>query len=156
MRGDYIMDLFTAIVISLNILVTQPINNVSDNDVLWLTQNIYHEARGESVKGQYLVGIVTLERLKEGRWGNTVMDVVTAKAQFSWWGDKKISLEPEEPVAWEKAKFIAYTSIVSHSFANSYYDGLTHYHNKTVYPNWAEDGSKYADIGQHIFYKGVK
>lgn len=49
-----------------------------------LIDNVFHEARGESIKGQKLVAAVTLARVKHRSWPNTVCEVVHQDYQFSW------------------------------------------------------------------------
>ena len=49
-----------------------------------LARNIYHEAGVEPTVGKYAVAQVTLNRLKDGRWGRDICSVVYSKAQFSW------------------------------------------------------------------------
>lgn len=44
---------------------------------------IYHEARGESRVGQAAVGHVVVNRVRSGKWGRTVRDVVWYPKQFS-------------------------------------------------------------------------
>ena len=46
--------------------------------------NIYHEARGEDTLGQYLVADVTLNRVADKRWPNTICKVVNQPWQFYW------------------------------------------------------------------------
>ncbi len=52
-------------------------------DVQHLANVIYHEARGESVEGQVAVGQVVMNRVKSGRFGGTVREVVYQPRQFS-------------------------------------------------------------------------
>ncbi len=124
-------------------------------EVYWLTQNIYHEARGEDSFGQLMVGIVTLERLNNGRWGHTIKEVVTAPAQFSWYSDGKSDV-PDDLEAWKGAKSIAMMSIMLYNTLDRH--GVMHYHNNKVLPYWAKSNQyeQVAIIGNHIFYKEVK
>jgi len=66
-----------------------------------LALNIYHEARSESPLGQEAVGLVTMNRVQDKRYPDTVCDVVYQahvdskgrpkrnKCQFSWYCDGK-------------------------------------------------------------------
>ena len=66
-----------------------------------LSLNIYHEARSESKLGQEAVGLVTMNRVYDGRYPDTVCDVVYQshvdskgrpkrnRCQFSWYCDGK-------------------------------------------------------------------
>ena len=49
-----------------------------------MTANIYHEARGESIKGQYAVAHVTMNRVHHEQFPDTVCEVVFQPKQFSW------------------------------------------------------------------------
>ena len=46
--------------------------------------NIYHEARGESIEGQYAIAHVTLNRVASTKWPDSICDVVYQPYQFSW------------------------------------------------------------------------
>lgn len=66
---------------------------LSENEIDFLTQNVYHEARGEPLEGQLAVAQVTLARLASGKFdrGNGLIDgVVFAPGQFSWTNDPKV------------------------------------------------------------------
>lgn len=80
----------TAIMLALTLggTVVQPHVAYADaaqaKQVKCLADNIYHEARGEPVEGQMLVGYTVLNRVKDKRWANTICGVVYQKYQFSW------------------------------------------------------------------------
>ena len=66
------------------------------DEVGCMAQNIYHEARGESIDGQLAVAHVTYNRVKSPRFPNTICAVVTQDkgpkpwdCQFSWTCDGK-------------------------------------------------------------------
>jgi spore germination cell wall hydrolase CwlJ-like protein len=63
---------------------------LSEEEIDHLVQNVYHEARGEPLKGQLAVAQVTLARLASGRYGRSLTDVIYKKNQFSWTGDARI------------------------------------------------------------------
>lgn len=52
---------------------------LSDKDVECMARNIFYEAGGEPTEGKIAVGIVTLNRTQDGRFGKTVCDVVKAR-----------------------------------------------------------------------------
>ena len=64
-------------------------------DWAYLTVTVWGEARGEGAEGMQAVASVMKNRLREGRWGQTIQSVVTANRQgrngtvyqFSCWGD---------------------------------------------------------------------
>jgi hypothetical protein len=53
--------------------------SVSSRDQDCLTRNIYFEARGESEEGKVAVGIVTINRVRDGRFGNSICAVVNQR-----------------------------------------------------------------------------
>ena len=78
----------------------------TDVDVTWLAKNVYFEARNQGIAGQLAVASVTLNRVADRRFPNTIKEVVTQslyrnswrdgtpipikhKCQFSWWCDGK-------------------------------------------------------------------
>ena len=124
--------------------------DMSKNDIYWLSQNIYHEARGETLVGKVLVGMVTIERLNSGRWGKSIKSVVTANKQFSWYSDGK-SDKCTDKKAWKEAKILALVSYNVYQEVDI--NGIMYYHNKTVQPYWADKMKKVVTIGNHIFYK---
>ena len=116
-----------------------------------LARNVYYEARGESLAGQYAVAEVTMNRKAHPRFPSTVCEVVYQREAFSW-----TSLGPlDEPVGepWRRAQMIA---------AEVYYDrrparmpGVTHFHATYVKPDWSKDKQRVrvARIGKHVFYR---
>jgi N-acetylmuramoyl-L-alanine amidase len=52
---------------------------LSDKDVECMARNIFYEASGEPTEGKIAVGVVTLNRAQDGRFGKTVCDVVKAR-----------------------------------------------------------------------------
>lgn len=110
-----------------------------------LALNLHHEARGESLEGIRAVANVTLNRVKSGKFANSICKVIQQPGQFSWVGtdlDKKnISIDP-------KLRQIAFETLLSKTHDPS--NGALYFHNKTV-----EGFSKRvtAKIDNHIFYR---
>jgi spore germination cell wall hydrolase CwlJ-like protein len=52
---------------------------LSDKDIECMARNIFYEAGSEPVEGKIAVGIVTLNRAQDGRFGKSVCDVVKAR-----------------------------------------------------------------------------
>ena len=85
------------------------------DEVKCLAQNIYWEARNQSIQGMYAVADVTLNRVKDKRWPSTVCEVVKQRknaggrwiCQFSWYCDGK----SDTPKSREKAVFNLCTMI---------------------------------------------
>jgi len=121
-------------------------------DAQCLAKNIYHEAGVEPIEGKFAVAQVTLNRLKEGRWGNTICDVVYSKAQFSWTLSKRKVREEPKGELWTESVTVARTvldkGVRVPSLAQS-----TYYHADYVKPLWVKSVAKIQQVGQHIFYK---
>lgn len=56
---------------------------LSDEDVYLLAGVVHMEAGNQSYEGKLAVANVVLNRLKSGKWGNTMKSVVYAKGQFT-------------------------------------------------------------------------
>jgi len=121
-------------------------------DAQCLAKNIYHEAGVEPVEGKFAVAQVTLNRLKEGRWGHSICSVVHSKAQFSWTLNKRKVREQPKGELWTESVAVARTvldkGVRVPSLAQS-----TYYHADYVKPVWIKSVAKIQQIGQHIFYK---
>lgn len=69
----------------------------SDRAIKCLTENVYHEARGENVEGKLAVALITLGRtlsLGTERFPTDVCGVVYQKKQFSWTADENLLKRP--------------------------------------------------------------
>lgn len=123
-----------------------------------LIQNVYHEARGEPLRGRESVAWVTLNRVLDKRWPNTICDVVrqvTRKgnrkvSQFSWYGVKSIISEKE---AYEEISKMVDSILLRYDNLNDPTKGATHFHTTKVNPKWASKLVKVKTVGRHIFYK---
>ena len=49
-----------------------------------LALNVYHEARNQTIDGQYAVAHVTMNRVASSKHADNICDVVYANKQFSW------------------------------------------------------------------------
>ena len=129
-----------------------------------LALNLYHEARSDSKLGQKAVGFVTLNRVHDTRYPNTVCDVVYQahydskgnpirnQCQFSWWCDGK-SDTPRDEVMWEHAQGVAHEVLDEYGIVEDFTEGATMYHASYVNPYWASSYDKTVRIDTHIFYK---
>jgi hypothetical protein len=128
-------------------------------DLACLAFNVYFEARGEPVAGQYAVAEVTMNRVASGRYPDTICGVVHQKnwdplrkryvSAFSWTElDERPSREDETfRQAWAVAED------VYHGRHVPTLKGATHYHAAYIKPSWARGNKPVARIGKHIFYK---
>src|SRR3954462_2332169 len=74
-------------------------------DVECLALNVYYEARGESLAGQYAVAEVTLNRRASLGYPKTVCEVVYQKGAFSWTAE---ALDAPAGESWRRAVRVAH------------------------------------------------
>lgn len=122
-------------------------SNAEDTEINCLIRNVYYEARGESVKGQLAVALVTLNRVDSKVYPASICDVVYQKYQFSW--TKLPKLSKINPAAWVRAEKSAKLAYSNRNILGSF--KATHFHSNKVLPGW--NLNKVATIGNHIFYK---
>ena len=132
--------------------------------VMCLAMNLYHETRGETLAGNIAVGYVTMNRVADPRYPDTICGVVHQakyhgwdlvnpiknRCQFSWYCDG-LSDNPQDGKAMLESVILA-----QHVIAGTVTDisqGATHYHAKYVNPYWSDDMTVVLEVGQHIFYK---
>jgi N-acetylmuramoyl-L-alanine amidase len=115
-----------------------------------LAENIYHEARGESVDGMIAVALVTKNRVARSRFPDTFCEVIYEKAQFSWTLLKK-KPRVKDDRQWNKAVKIA-ARVVTGDF--DYPDFVAdHYVNlNKADPSWRHKMQFQGRIGDHWFY----
>jgi spore germination cell wall hydrolase CwlJ-like protein len=136
-------------------LAKKPAASGGDN---WecLTQALYFEARGESVKGQFAVAEVILNRASSSKFPNSVCGVIhqgTGKkyqCQFTYTCDGRAEVVHEKK-SWTRLGKIA--RLMLDGAPRRLTDGATHYHTKAVNPRWARAFPRTAAIGVHYFYK---
>ncbi|MEM9394774.1 MAG: cell wall hydrolase [Pseudomonadota bacterium] len=121
-----------------------------------LAEALYFEARGESVKGQFAVAEVILNRVESAQYPNSICGVINQgtgrkyACQFTYTCDgvpEKIA----ERDAWDRVGKVARLSIDADERALT--DGATHYHTTAVKPRWASKYIHTTQIGVHRFYR---
>jgi N-acetylmuramoyl-L-alanine amidase len=123
-----------------------------------LAMNIYHEARGEPIAGQYAVAEVTLNRTRSKEFPSSVCKVVYQKHwnpsrkevvyAFSWTGLAVTT--NTHSAAWRQAREIARTVLTRNRAPTL--QGALYYHSIDVKPDWSRTHKRLAIIGRHIFY----
>lgn len=142
-----------------------------------LAENIYFEARSDSVAGQVAVADVVMNRVYDTRFPNTVCEVVKEgplreswktrgkdvpdeeriyypvrdRCQFSWWCDGKAETINDNS-AWAQAQYIAYSMLYAEKY-RGITEGSTHYHAHYVNPKWASTLQYVGSIDSHKFYR---
>ena len=121
-----------------------------------LAEALYFEARGESIKGQFAVAEVILNRVASSAYPETVCGVVNQgtgrkfQCQFTYTCDGLAEVIREKS-AYERLKKIAHLMV--NGGPRNLTAGATHYHTKAVYPRWARKFPRTATIGVHHFYR---
>ena len=144
------------------------------DEVKCLAQNIYFEARDQTIKGQIAVALVTLNRVESRQFPNTICKVIHQasrysngklkkhKCHFSWYCDGKSDI-PRDRIAWKVSKTIA-RAMLRRTGANikhfgkkwdmkDFLNGAKYYHRIDVNPYWNNKMIKVMTIGDHIFWK---
>ena len=133
-----------------------------------LAKNIYFEARNEPFAGQFAVALVTLNRVHDTAFPNTICEVVYQgihhadgfpkrdRGQFSWYCDGN-SGEVRNKRAWEVVQKTANLAMLQYSSIKAegldYTEGARFYHTFEVNPRWSKVYPKVGRIGDHIFYR---
>jgi conjugal transfer mating pair stabilization protein TraG len=123
-----------------------------------LIRTIAFEAGGENELGKAAVAHVVLNRVRSGKWGSSVEDVVTSPWQFEPWMTRRKELEELHPF---DPRFQKAARIADAVLAGDMPDptaGATHFLNPVVVrqrrggslPLWAR--RKGQPIGRHVFY----
>ena len=117
-----------------------------------LIDNVFHEARGESLKGQMMVASVTLSRAEDHRWPNSICEVVYQKMQFSW-----TALSKKELARRVKRDQAAYRKITDYVIKWLEHDTIPrsnvyHYARYEVNNYWTKVMTPVEKIGAHVFY----
>ncbi|WP_298680352.1 cell wall hydrolase [uncultured Lentibacter sp.] len=121
-----------------------------------LAEALYFEARGESVRGQFAVAEVILNRVSSTRYPDTICEVINQgtgrkhACQFSYTCDGHAEVV-SEPLAYEQVAKIAALSMKASERPLT--QGATHYHTKAVSPHWARKFPRTTTIGFHHFYR---
>ena len=121
-----------------------------------LTEAIYHEARGESLEGQFAVAEVILNRVDMPEYPNSICGVVRQgtgrlhACQFSYSCDGR-STAMRDASARDTAGRIA--RLMMDGAPRELTDGATHFHTVAVNPNWSRVYTRTVRIGTHVFYR---
>ena len=145
-------------------------NSSREVQVSCMADNIYFEARNQGTAGWSAVASVTLNRVKDKRFPNTVCEVVKQgptreswkkngkyyplkhRCQFSWYCDGD-SDEPKNEEKYQEAYLLSLTIVDKKFHLIDITDGALFYHADYVHPRWADYKEITTKVGRHIFYK---
>jgi len=127
-------------------------------DAQWgcLSEALYFEARGESVKGQFAVAEVILNRADSSLFPSTLCRVINQgtgqkfRCQFSYTCDGRSEYIGDR-AAWSQVAKVA--RIMLDGKTRDLTSGATYYHANTVRPRWARKFERTVTIGAHLFYR---
>ena len=162
-----------------NIIPYEP-NHV---EIQCLAENIYHEAKNQGTAGWSGVASVTLNRVEDSRFPNTICEVVKQgptreswktrgknvpeserkyypikhRCQFSWYCDGKAdTISKHDTEIFDKIYNLSRIILNPNIILLDITDGATHYHADYVFPEWRKTKTKTVEIGDHIFYRWEK
>lgn len=121
-----------------------------------LAEALYFEARGETIKGQFAVAEVILNRVASKQFPDTVCGVINQgtgrkyQCQFTYTcdGHKEVIHEPR---AYERVSKVARLALDGAD--TDLTQGATYYHTTAVNPRWARSFTRTARYGVHLFYR---
>lgn len=141
-----------------------------DKHVECLAKNMYFESRNQPFRGMLAVGQVTMNRVSDDRFPDTICEVVeqgpTSKwwrskgkivplrnrCQFSWYCDgKSDNIPSQDRDLYSIIRAMAF-KIATASWKDITY-GSTHYHADYVHPEWASSKTQTITVANHIFYR---
>ena len=141
---------------SRNQLLREKVTLAGNTEFQCLQEAIYHEARGETLAGQFAVAEVILNRVDAGNFPGSVCGVVNQgtgngrACQFSY-ACNGASRAMHERGARDLAARIA--QVMLSGAPRALTDGATHFHARHVNPRWARVYERTAQIGAHLFYR---
>lgn len=128
--------------------------HLNPKDKECLARNVFYEAGNQPAAGKIAVAQVTLNRLKDGRWGRHVCDVVYSHAQFSWTLDHRKKWKQPKGELWQES-LAAVANIQQGVRIKGLEHSLTYHADYIPKPYWAKSQQPVKIIGQHIFYQSV-
>ena len=160
-KEPWVFALVLGLIAAIFVLALQTVYARQDHrrSLACLARNVYFEARGEPVAGQYAVAEVTMNRKASGRYSDTVCGVVYQKnwdplrnryvGAFSW--TEFDSLPTPTGEDWLRAWGVA--EAVYYEREAPVLEGAMFFHATYIKPDWAKGKRPLARIGGHVFYK---
>jgi spore germination cell wall hydrolase CwlJ-like protein len=123
-----------------------------------MARNIYWEAASEPFEGKVAVAQVTMNRMRSGKFADTVCGVVHQRntvynrvvCQFSWLCETTHLTKPVYRKLYDESEEVA-RMVMLEGFKLKTLDQALYYHADYVNPKWNKE--KITQIGHHIFYK---
>lgn len=137
-------------------LASRPAPATKSEALQCLSEALYFEARGESVKGQFAVAEVILNRVSSSAYPNSVCGVIHQGTGRKYGCQFTYTCDGHPENINEKAAYRQVTKVadaVLKGAPRALTEGATHYHTKHVNPSWARKFPRTASIGVHRFYR---
>jgi spore germination cell wall hydrolase CwlJ-like protein len=137
-------------------LDTLPRPKLTQDDMRCLSEALYFEARGESIRGQFAVAEVILNRVDSALYPDTVCGVIHQGTGRKYQCQFTYTCDGIPDVIHEKEAYdvsVKVASVMVNGAPRALTEGATHYHTKAVNPNWARKFPRTATIGVHHFYR---
>lgn len=121
-----------------------------------LAEALYFEARGETVKGQFAVAEVILNRVKSEQFPDTLCGVINQGTGRKYQCQFTYTCDGHKEVIHEKRAYQRVAKVARAALDGLKTDltgGATYYHTTAVRPRWSRTFTKTARIGVHLFYR---
>jgi spore germination cell wall hydrolase CwlJ-like protein len=135
-----------------------PLPNLPKSERRCLAEAVYFEGRSETIEGQIAVAQVVLNRVRSGKWPDTICAVVRQgrgdSCQFP--GVCKAGERPSETdTSWQRAAWIADDAAAGRAWLSELSDA-THYHNASLKPPWRLSMKFIRKVGWRMYYADPK
>ena len=132
----------------------QDLSPDQQKDLICVSLNVYHEARGTSVNNQQGVAWVVKNRMAiKNKSACAIVyerNGSRGRAQFSWIVNTHKRLLEQK--SWDQAQQIAF-AVLFDSTVHDVTKGSTHFHEKHVMPVWSSKSRSRVVLGSHVFVK---
>jgi spore germination cell wall hydrolase CwlJ-like protein len=121
-----------------------------------LSEALYFEARGETIKGQFAVAEVIMNRVASSRFPDSVCGVINQGTGRKFACQFTYTCDGRAEVITEKSNYARLRKIAKLSMSDlpkTLTKGATHYHTTAVKPKWSRVFPRTAKIGVHLFYR---
>lgn len=125
-------------------------------DAQWecLRKAIYFESRGETLRGQFAVAEVILNRVDSPDYPGSICGVVEQRGgggcQFSYICDGRADTMRDDGAMWRASRI---ARVMMDGAPRALTLGATHFHTRAVRPGWSNRFAQTAAIGAHFFYR---
>ncbi|UWQ92637.1 cell wall hydrolase [Aliisedimentitalea scapharcae] len=127
-----------------------------DANYACLAEALYFEARGETVKGQFAVAEVIMNRVKSDKFPNSLCSVIRQGTGRKYQCQFTYTCDGHKEVIAEKQAYMRVSKVaraVIDGVGSDLVDGATYYHTTAVRPRWSKTFKRTAQIGVHLFYR---